>query len=99
MSKIRFHPHCLVFIRARPSIKDCFSNSWLQDAYLMRLRRQTLTFTTTYLKEFLVEQQRKREEVATKHKVLLRSYQSSPQPPTSPVTLNVPVPSVTPVTR
>eukprot|EP00066_Takifugu_rubripes_P021290 XP_011610556.1 PREDICTED: striated muscle preferentially expressed protein kinase [Takifugu rubripes] len=84
---------------ARPSIKDCFSNSWLQDAYLMRLRRQTLTFTTTHLKEFLVEQQRRREEVATKHKVLLRSYQSSPQPPTSPVTLNVPVPPITPVTQ
>uniref|UniRef100_A0A3B4Z9L6 Striated muscle preferentially expressed protein kinase-like n=1 Tax=Stegastes partitus TaxID=144197 RepID=A0A3B4Z9L6_9TELE len=67
--------------RARPSIKDCFSNSWLQDAYLMRLRRQTLTFTTTRLKEFLADQQRRREEVATKHKVLLRSYQSSPQTP------------------
>ncbi|KAK0147311.1 Striated muscle preferentially expressed protein kinase [Merluccius polli] len=65
---------------ARPSIKDCFGNSWLQDAYLMRLRRQTLTFTTTRLKEFLAEQQRRREEGATKHKVLLRSY-SSPGPP------------------
>ncbi|CAF98979.1 unnamed protein product, partial [Tetraodon nigroviridis] len=89
----------LTFIMARPSIKDCFGNSWLQDAYLMRLRRQTLTFTNTHLKEFLVEQQRRREEVATKHKVLLRSYQSSPQQPTSPVTLNVPVPSITPVTQ
>uniref|UniRef100_A0A3Q2DSB0 Striated muscle preferentially expressed protein kinase-like n=1 Tax=Cyprinodon variegatus TaxID=28743 RepID=A0A3Q2DSB0_CYPVA len=66
---------------ARPSIKDCFNNSWLQDAYLMRLRRQTLTFTTTRLKEFLSDQQRRRQEVATKHKVLLRSYQSSPQTP------------------
>ncbi|CAL8240298.1 unnamed protein product [Merluccius merluccius] len=65
---------------ARPTIKDCFGNSWLQDAYLMRLRRQTLTFTTTRLKEFLAEQQRRREEGATKHKVLLRSY-SSPGPP------------------
>lgn len=93
------HCHCLVFNRARPSIKDCFSNSWLQDAYLMRLRRQTLTFTNSHLKEFLVEQQCRREQVATKHKVLLRSYQSSPQPPTSPVTVNVPVPSIAPVTR
>lgn len=101
MSKIHghFHPHCLVFNRARPSIKDCFNNSWLQDAYLMRLRRQTLTFTTTHLKEFLVEQQRRREEVATKHKVLLRSYQSSPQTPTSTVTQNAPVSSVMPVTQ
>ncbi|KAF6738702.1 Striated muscle preferentially expressed protein kinase [Oryzias melastigma] len=75
---------------ARPSIKDCFNNSWLQDAYLMRLRRQTLTFTTTLLKEFLAEQQRKREKEATKHKVLLRSYQSSPQTPTSTITPTVP---------
>ncbi|XP_077392813.1 striated muscle preferentially expressed protein kinase isoform X1 [Festucalex cinctus] len=70
---------------ARPSIKDCFNNSWLQDAYLMRLRRQTLTFTSTRLKEYLTEQQHRREAVATQHKVLLRSYQSSPQTPTSPV--------------
>ncbi|XP_048835461.1 striated muscle preferentially expressed protein kinase-like isoform X2 [Brienomyrus brachyistius] len=69
---------------ARPTIKDCFNNSWLQDAYLMRLRRQTLTFTTTRLKEFLVEQQRRRSEVAIKHKVLLRSYQSTPGTPTTP---------------
>ncbi|XP_058888050.1 striated muscle-specific serine/threonine-protein kinase-like isoform X6 [Acipenser ruthenus] len=69
----------------RPTIKDCFANSWLQDAYLMKLRRQTLTFTTTRLKEFLVEHQRRRSEVATKHKVLLRSYQSVPQP-SAPVT-------------
>ncbi|XP_056244779.1 striated muscle preferentially expressed protein kinase isoform X1 [Seriola aureovittata] len=84
---------------ARPSIKDCFSNSWLQDAYLMRLRRQTLTFTTTRLKEFLADQQRRREEVATKHKVLLRSYKSSTQSPTSPTTPNVPPPPTTPVTQ
>ncbi|XP_061579898.1 striated muscle preferentially expressed protein kinase isoform X2 [Cololabis saira] len=84
---------------ARPSIKDCFSNSWLQDAYLMRLRRQTLTFTTTRLKEFLAEQQRRREEVATKHKVLLRSYQSSTQTPTSPTTPTVPAFPSTPITQ
>ncbi|XP_035860412.1 striated muscle preferentially expressed protein kinase isoform X2 [Sander lucioperca] len=84
---------------ARPSIKDCFNNSWLQDAYLMRLRRQTLTFTTTRLKEFLADQQRRREEVATKHKVLLRSYQSSPQTPTSPATPNVPISPPTPLTQ
>ncbi|XP_065818245.1 striated muscle preferentially expressed protein kinase [Labrus bergylta] len=83
---------------ARPSIKDCFNNSWLQDAYLMRLRRQTLTFTTTRLKEFLADQQRRREQVATKHKVLLRSYQSSPQTPTSPATPNVPTTPTTPTT-
>lgn len=83
---------------ARPSIKDCFSNSWLQDAYLMRLRRQTLTFTTTHLKEYLAEQQRRREDLATKHKVLLRSYQSSPQTPTSPVSVTA-VPPFAPVTQ
>ncbi|XP_060628877.2 striated muscle preferentially expressed protein kinase isoform X1 [Anolis sagrei] len=59
---------------SRPTLKDCFANPWLQDAYLMKLRRQTLTFTTSRLKEFLVEHQRRRSEVATKHKVLLRSY-------------------------
>ncbi|XP_037542777.1 striated muscle preferentially expressed protein kinase [Nematolebias whitei] len=84
---------------ARPSVKDCFSNSWLQDAYLMRLRRQTLTFTTTRLKEFLSEQQHRREAVATKHKVLLRSYQSSPQTPTSPTMPTVPMSPSTPVTQ
>ncbi|XP_068186263.1 striated muscle preferentially expressed protein kinase [Antennarius striatus] len=84
---------------ARPSIKDCFNNSWLQDAYLMRLRRQTLTFTTTRLKEFLADQQRRREAVATKHKVLLRSYQSSPQTPTSPAAPNVPMSPTTPVNQ
>ncbi|XP_018591070.2 striated muscle preferentially expressed protein kinase-like isoform X2 [Scleropages formosus] len=83
---------------ARPTIKDCFSNSWLQDAYLMRLRRQTLTFTTTRLKEFLVEHQRRRSEVATKHKVLLRSYQSTPTTPTTPVTPSTPVMPTTPFT-
>ncbi|NWU60813.1 SPEG kinase, partial [Pterocles burchelli] len=60
---------------SRPTVKDCFANPWLQDAYLMKLRRQTLTFTTNRLKEFLVEHQRRRGEAVTKHKVLLRSYQ------------------------
>ncbi|NXL01458.1 SPEG kinase, partial [Mesembrinibis cayennensis] len=60
---------------SRPTVKDCFANAWLQDAYLMKLRRQTLTFTTNRLKEFLVEHQRRRGEAVTKHKVLLRSYQ------------------------
>ncbi|CAM2100745.1 unnamed protein product [Caretta caretta] len=72
---------------SRPTIQDCFANPWLQDAYLMKLRRQTLTFTTNRLKEFLVEQQRRRGEAATKHKVLLRSYHGSgSQPPPGPVT-------------
>ncbi|XP_009460434.1 PREDICTED: striated muscle preferentially expressed protein kinase [Nipponia nippon] len=65
---------------SRPTVKDCFANAWLQDAYLMKLRRQTLTFTTNRLKEFLVEHQRRRGEAVTKHKVLLRSYQGG-QPP------------------
>ncbi|XP_053554143.1 striated muscle preferentially expressed protein kinase isoform X2 [Bombina bombina] len=69
---------------SRPSLQECFSNPWLQDAYLMKLRRQTLTFTTNRLKEFLVEQQRRRSETVTKHKVLLRSYHGSP--PSAPVT-------------
>ncbi|NXN08393.1 SPEG kinase, partial [Indicator maculatus] len=60
---------------SRPTVKDCFANAWLQDAYLMKLRRQTLTFTTNRLKEFLVDHQRRRGEAVTKHKVLLRSYQ------------------------
>ncbi|XP_028325009.1 striated muscle preferentially expressed protein kinase-like isoform X2 [Gouania willdenowi] len=64
---------------ARPNTRDCFSHAWMQDSYLMKLRRQTLTFTTGRLKEFLVEQQSHRSESATKHKVLLRTYQSSPQ--------------------
>uniref|UniRef100_A0A8C7NFQ2 Striated muscle enriched protein kinase a n=1 Tax=Oncorhynchus mykiss TaxID=8022 RepID=A0A8C7NFQ2_ONCMY len=62
---------------ARPSTKDCFTHAWLQDSYLMKLRRQTLTFTTTKLKEFLGEHHRRRTDVATKHRVLLRSYSSS----------------------
>lgn len=66
--------------RSRPTVKDCFANAWLQDAYLMKLRRQTLTFTTNRLKEFLVDHQRRRGEAVTKHKVLLRSYQGG-QPP------------------
>ncbi|XP_067399767.1 striated muscle preferentially expressed protein kinase [Emydura macquarii macquarii] len=71
---------------SRPTIKDCFANPWLQDAYLMKLRRQTLTFTTNRLKEFLVEHQRRRGEAVTKHKVLLRSYHGSgSQPPPAPV--------------
>ncbi|XP_067994905.1 striated muscle preferentially expressed protein kinase isoform X2 [Melanerpes formicivorus] len=65
---------------SRPTVKDCFANAWLQDAYLMKLRRQTLTFTTNRLKEFLVDHQRRRAEAVTKHKVLLRSYQGG-QPP------------------
>uniref|UniRef100_A0AAR2KBK0 non-specific serine/threonine protein kinase n=1 Tax=Pygocentrus nattereri TaxID=42514 RepID=A0AAR2KBK0_PYGNA len=68
---------------SRPTTKDCFSNAWLQDSYLMKLRRQTLTFTTTQLKEFLGDHQRQRAESATKHKVLLRAYQSGPQSPAS----------------
>ncbi|XP_073734367.1 striated muscle preferentially expressed protein kinase isoform X2 [Callorhinus ursinus] len=63
---------------SRPSLQDCLAHPWLQDAYLMKLRRQTLTFTTTRLKEFLGEQRRRRAEAATRHKVLLRSYPGSP---------------------
>ncbi|XP_012920953.1 striated muscle preferentially expressed protein kinase isoform X3 [Heterocephalus glaber] len=63
---------------SRPSLQDCLAHPWLQDAYLMKLRRQTLTFTTNRLKEFLGEQRRRRAEAATRHKVLLRSYPSSP---------------------
>ncbi|CAB1327736.1 unnamed protein product [Coregonus sp. 'balchen'] len=70
-------------------IKDCFTHAWLQDSYLMKLRRQTLTFTTTKLKEFLGEHHRRRTEVATKHRVLLRSYSSSASPNTS-TTPNLP---------
>ncbi|KAG9467767.1 hypothetical protein GDO78_014364 [Eleutherodactylus coqui] len=69
---------------SRPSVQECFANPWLQDAYLMKLRRQTLTFTTNRLKEFLVEQQRRRSDTATKHKVLLRSYHGGQ--PSTPVT-------------
>ncbi|XP_063101693.1 striated muscle preferentially expressed protein kinase isoform X4 [Cavia porcellus] len=63
---------------SRPSLQDCLAHPWLQDAYLMKLRRQTLTFTTNRLKEFLGEQRRRRAEAATRHKVLLRSYPSNP---------------------
>ncbi|XP_062236911.1 striated muscle preferentially expressed protein kinase-like isoform X3 [Platichthys flesus] len=64
---------------ARSTTRDCFTHAWLQDSYLMKLRRQTLSFTSSRLKEFLVEQQCRRSEDATKHKVLLRTYQSSAQ--------------------
>lgn len=62
---------------ARPTTRDCFTHAWLQDSYLMKLRRQTLNFTTGRLKEFLVEHQSRRAEGATKHKVLLRTYQTN----------------------
>ncbi|XP_059183623.1 striated muscle preferentially expressed protein kinase-like [Centropristis striata] len=75
---------------ARPTTRDCFTQAWLQDSYLMKLRRQTLTFTSSRLKEFLVEQQRRRADGATKHKVLLRTYQSSPQAPASGTAPHVP---------
>ncbi|XP_061572129.1 striated muscle preferentially expressed protein kinase [Cololabis saira] len=68
---------------ARPTTRDCFTQAWLQDSYLMKLKRQTLTFTSGRLKEFLVEQQNRRVESVTKHKVLLRTYQSSARPATS----------------
>ncbi|XP_072539916.1 striated muscle preferentially expressed protein kinase [Salminus brasiliensis] len=75
---------------SRPTTKDCFSHAWLQDSYLMKLRRQTLTFTTAQLKEFLGVHERRRAESATKHKVLLRAYQSGPQSPTSPTVPSLP---------
>lgn len=78
--------------RARPATRDCFAQAWLQDSYLMKLKRQTLTFTTNRLKEFLVEQQPRRSEGATKHKVLLRTYQSSPQSPAAGSTVRFPDP-------
>lgn len=81
-----------MFFRARPTTKDCFTLAWLQDSYLMKLRRQTLTFTSSRLKEFLVEQQSRRTEEATKHKVLLRTYQSSPQSRASGTSPHVPSP-------
>ncbi|MEQ2253886.1 hypothetical protein ILYODFUR_037152 [Ilyodon furcidens] len=77
---------------ARPTTRDCFTHAWLQDSYLMKLRRQTLTFTSSRLKEFLVEQQSRRTESATKHKVLLRTYQGSPQSPPSGTAPHVPSP-------
>lgn len=58
----------------------------------MKLKRQTLTFTSNRLKEFLVEQQSRRSEDATKHKVLLRTYQSSAHPPGAGSTLHSPAP-------
>ncbi|XP_039998071.1 striated muscle preferentially expressed protein kinase isoform X2 [Xiphias gladius] len=77
---------------ARATTRDCFTHAWLQDSYLMKLRRQTLTFTSSRLKEFLVEQQCRRTEGATKHKVLLRTYQSSPQAPAPGTAPHVPGP-------
>ncbi|XP_029300651.1 striated muscle preferentially expressed protein kinase-like [Cottoperca gobio] len=77
---------------ARPTTRDCFTQAWLQDSYLMKLRRQTLTFTSGRLKEFLVEQQCGRTEGSTKHKVLLRTYQSSAQSPASGTAAHVPSP-------
>lgn len=82
---------CVLF-RARPTTRDCFSHAWLQDSYLMKLRRQTLTFTSGRLKEFLVEQQCRRTEDAIKHKVLLRTYQSSTQSPGSGTAPHIPSP-------
>lgn len=58
----------------------------------MKLKRQTLTFTSNRLKEFLVEQQSRRSEGATKHKVLLRTYQSSTHPPGAGSMLHSPAP-------
>ncbi|XP_032411956.1 striated muscle preferentially expressed protein kinase isoform X2 [Xiphophorus hellerii] len=77
---------------ARPTTRDCFTQAWLQDSYLMKLRRQTLTFTSSRLKEFLVEQQSCRTESATKHKVLLRTYQGSPRSPASGTAPHLPSP-------
>ncbi|XP_029696722.1 striated muscle preferentially expressed protein kinase isoform X8 [Takifugu rubripes] len=77
---------------ARAATRDCFAQAWLQDSYLMKLKRQTLTFTSSRLKEFLAEQQSCRLEGATKHKVLLRTYQSTPRSPLAGSTLHVPSP-------
>ncbi|XP_043965423.1 striated muscle preferentially expressed protein kinase-like isoform X6 [Gambusia affinis] len=77
---------------ARPTTRDCFTQAWLQDSYLMKLRRQTLTFTSSRLKEFLVEQQSCRTERATKHKVLLRTYQGSSRSPASGTAPHLPSP-------
>lgn len=63
--------------RARPTTRDCFTQAWLQDSYLMKLRRQTLTFTSARLKEFLVERQRRRTEEATEHRMPLRTHRST----------------------
>ncbi|XP_078407443.1 striated muscle preferentially expressed protein kinase [Cetorhinus maximus] len=73
-----------MFPVTRPTVKECYANPWLQDNYLMKLRRQTLTFTTTRLKEFLVYHQRKRSESLTRHRVLLRSYSNVPTQPSTP---------------
>ncbi|XP_073318222.1 striated muscle preferentially expressed protein kinase [Pagrus major] len=77
---------------ARPTTRDCFTQAWLQDSYLMKLRRQTLTFTSSRLKEFLVDQQCRRTEGATRHKVMLRTYQSSPQSTPTGTAPHVPSP-------
>ncbi|XP_034007156.1 striated muscle preferentially expressed protein kinase [Trematomus bernacchii] len=77
---------------ARSTTRDCFTQAWLQDSYLMKLRRQTLTFTSGRLKEFLVEQQSRRSEAATKHKVMLRTYQGSPKSPAPGTSPQVPSP-------
>uniref|UniRef100_A0A3B5Q7F4 Striated muscle enriched protein kinase a n=1 Tax=Xiphophorus maculatus TaxID=8083 RepID=A0A3B5Q7F4_XIPMA len=82
----------VAYIMARPTTRDCFTQAWLQDSYLMKLRRQTLTFTSSRLKEFLVEQQSCRTESATKHKVLLRTYQGSPRSPASGTAPHLPSP-------
>ncbi|KAA0713166.1 Striated muscle preferentially expressed protein kinase [Triplophysa tibetana] len=80
---------------SRPTIKDCLNHAWLQDSYLVKLHRQTLTFTTTRLKEFLGDHQRRRAEAATQHKVLLRAYPlvgpPSPASPTMPISPSTPV--------
>ncbi|XP_067116591.1 striated muscle preferentially expressed protein kinase isoform X2 [Osmerus mordax] len=68
---------------ARPTTKDCFTHAWLQDSYLMKLRRQTLTFTTAHLKEFLGEDERRRAESSTKHKGSMASRPNQSQSETS----------------
>ncbi|XP_072117153.1 striated muscle preferentially expressed protein kinase isoform X1 [Mobula birostris] len=73
-----------MFPASRPSVKECHANPWMQDNYLMKLRRQTLTFTTTRLKEFLVHHQRRRAETLTRHRVLLRSYSGISSRPATP---------------
>ncbi|XP_051869903.1 striated muscle preferentially expressed protein kinase isoform X2 [Pristis pectinata] len=73
-----------MFPASRPTVKECHANPWLQDNYLMKLRRQTLTFTTTRLKEFLVHHQRKRAESLTRHRVLLRTYSGVSSRPGTP---------------
>lgn len=79
--------------RARAATRDCFAQAWLQDSYLMKLKRQTLTFTSIRLKEFLAEQQSCRLEGATKHKVLLRTYQGTPRSPLAGSMLHTPSPN------